>query len=265
MPGEEPEELERRQRRLEERDRYLVRDRDEEEAVLEEVFDRATLMNLYKLIRQGYIYKVYGAVSSGKESRIYWAKSRRGEDLAVKIYLTVTSAFGRKSMLRYIEGDPRFQKVKRDVRSLVKLWASKEFKNLEQAYDAGVRVPKPIVVRENVLVMEFIGEDGVPAPLLKDSILDNPEAIYRRILSNIGLLWVKAGIVHGDLSEYNIMVWRGEPVIFDLSQALSTEHPSASTLLLRDLKNINIFFSRFDLDLEDEETLASRILGGEIP
>lgn len=265
MSGEEPEDLERRQRRLEERDRYLIRDRDEEEAVLEEVFDRATLMNLYKLMRQGYIYKVYGAVSSGKESRIYWAKNRSGEDLAVKIYLTVTSAFGRRSMLRYIEGDPRFQKVKRDIRSLVKLWASKEFKNLEQAYDAGVRVPKPIVVRENILVMEFIGVNGIPAPLLKDYTPDNPEAIYRRILSNIGLLWVKAGIVHGDLSEYNVMVWRGEPIIFDLSQALSIEHPNAYTLLLRDLKNINMFFSRFGLNIEDEEELASRIIGGEIP
>ena len=264
MPEEEPEEIERRQRRLEERDRYLVRDRDEEEAVLEEVFDKITLMNLYKLMRQGYISKVFGAVSSGKESRIYWAKNRGGEDLAIKIYLTVTSAFGRKSMLRYIEGDPRFHKVKRDVRALIRLWASKEFKNLEQAYNAGVRVPKPIVVRDNILVMEFIGEDGVPAPLLKDSILDNPEAVYRRILSNVSLLWVKAGIVHGDLSEYNIMFWRGEPVIFDLSQALSIEHPNAQTLLIRDLKNINAFFSRFGLDLESEEVLASRIMGGEI-
>jgi len=63
MSEEEPRELEYKQRRIEERDRYLVRDRDEEEAVLEEVFDKATLLSLYKLMRQGYIYRVYGAVS----------------------------------------------------------------------------------------------------------------------------------------------------------------------------------------------------------
>lgn len=264
MSEEEPRELEYKQRRIEERDRYLVRDRDEEEAVLEEVFDKATLLCLYKLMRQGYIHKVYGAVSSGKESRVYWAKNKIGEDLAVKIYLTVTSAFGRKSMLKYIEGDPRFQKVKRDVRALIKLWASKEFKNLEQAYEAGVRVPKPIVVRDNILVMEFIGDNGVPAPILKDTVLDDPGEVYGKIVRYISLLWVKAEIVHGDLSEYNIMFWRSEPVIFDLSQALSIEHPNAYILLVRDISNINSFFSKFNIDLYDEEELASRIASGEI-
>ncbi|MEM1559905.1 MAG: serine protein kinase RIO, partial [Candidatus Bathyarchaeia archaeon] len=180
------------------------------------------------------------------------------------IYLTVTSAFGRKSMLKYIEGDPRFQKVKRDVRALIKLWASKEFKNLEQAYEAGIRVPKPIVVRDNILVMEFIGDNGVPAPILKDIVLDDPGEVYRKIVRYISLLWVKAEIVHGDLSEYNIMFWRSEPVIFDLSQALSIEHPNAYLLLVRDISNINSFFSKFNIDLYDEEALASRIASGEI-
>lgn len=264
VPEEEPTGLERKIRKIEERDRYLVRDRSEEEAALEEVFDRATLMTVYKLMRQGYIDRLYGVVKAGKESRIYWAKNRSGEDLAVKIYLTSTSAFGRRSMLRYIEGDPRFQSVRRNVRAIVKLWASKEFKNLEQAYQAGVRVPRPIVVRDNILVMEFIGEEGIPAPLLREVELDDPWSVYEDVLSNISLLWVKAELVHGDLSEYNMMFWKDKPVIFDLSQALSVEHPQAYDLLLRDLRNINRFFSKLGVKVLGEEELSIRILGGEI-
>ena len=222
---------------------------------VEEVFDTLTLQALYKLISKRIIDILYGVVDTGKESRVYWAKSPQGEDLAVKIFLTSTREF-KRTVLQYIDGDPRFKKIKRDTRHLVYAWALKEFKNLERAYEAGVSVPKPIAVHKNIIVMTFIGEDGVPAPLLKDAEVSDYEEMFWRIVENIKALYCKAKIVHADLSEYNIMVWRGDPVFFDFGQAVLTSHPNADFFLERDVKNIVSFFKRRGVDVEVESVLA---------
>jgi RIO kinase 1 len=150
-------------------------------------------------------------------------------------------------MLKYIEGDHRFKGVKRDTRSLVYTWAQKEFRNLEQAVRAKVRVPNPIGARNNVLVMEFIGEKGVSAPSLKEQVPDDPSGTYQKLLVYLKRLYRKADLVHGDLSEYNIMMWKGKLVLFDMSQSVPTSHPLAKSLLERDLTNLNRFFSRLDV------------------
>jgi len=222
---------------------------------VEEVFDTLTLQALYKLISKRIIDILYGVVDTGKESRVYWAKSPQGEDLAVKIFLTSTREF-KRTVLQYIDGDPRFKKIKRDTRHLVYAWALKEFKNLERAYEAGVSVPKPIAVHKNIIVMTFIGEDGVPAPLLKDAEVSDYEEMFWKIVENIKALYCKAKIVHADLSEYNIMVWRGDPVFFDFGQAVLTSHPNADFFLERDVKNIVSFFKRRGVDVEVESVLA---------
>lgn len=239
--------------------RYIVEQlfkvkRSEEYEALEEVFDKPTLMTLYDMLRRNLISEIYGAIKAGKESKLFWAKGPNGEDLAVKIYLTVTAEF-RTGMLMYIEGDPRFSRVKRDRRGLIYQWASKEFKNLKEAYGSGVRVPKPVAVRNNVLLMEFIGRDGVPAPLLREVELKNPARVYKMVLNDVKRLYCKARLVHGDLSEYNVMYWRGLPYLIDLSQAVPLEHPMAHTLLKRDISNINRFFRRFGIEVVDEDKL----------
>ena len=186
--------------------------------------------------------------------RIYRAVSPKGEELAVKIYLTVSAEF-KKGMLPYIEGDARFGKVRRDTRSLIYAWALKEFKNLKKAYEVGVRVPKPYVVEKNVLVVEFIGEDGIPAPLLKEYVPKQPEKVYEKILDYVKTLYRKGGLVHGDLSEYNIMVKDEEPVIFDVSQAVLLSHPLADQLLRRDIANLNRFFSKLKVKVKPEDEI----------
>jgi len=200
-------------------------------------------MTVYSLLNRGIIKQLLGVVKSGKESRIYRGVGPDGENLAVKIYLTVSSEF-RRGMIPYIEGDPRFKAVKRDSKSLVYTWARKEFANLQKALEAGVRVPKPMVVEKNVLVMEFIGENGVSAPTLREEWPSNPKTMYRTLLSNVKKLYREVGLVHGDLSEYNIMNDKGQPVIFDMGQSVLVEHPLASELLVRDLKNLNTYFAR---------------------
>ena len=238
----------------------LVHDFSTERATLEEVFDKATLMVIYRLLNRGVLYEVHGVVNAGKEARIYWGKNKEGKDLAVKIYLTASAEF-KKGMLKYIEGDYRFKGVKRDTRSLIFTWAQKEFRNLEQASRAQVRVPKPVAVKNNVLIMEFIGKDGINAASLKEQAPNEPEIVYEILLNYIKLLYRKADLVHGDLSEYNIMMWKGEPVIFDVAQAVPTSHPMADFFLRRDLTNVNKFFKRLGVNVREVEEAYKKVVG----
>jgi len=209
---------------------------------VEEVFDKATLEALYYLINRHIIDVMYGAVAAGKESKLYLALNPQEELIAVKIYLTSSSEF-RKGIIKYIDGDPRFKHVKRDTRSLIYTWAQKEFKNLERAYEAGVRVPKPIAVYRNVLVMEFIGDEA-PAPILKEVELKDPRGALETLMIYVHRLYHKAKLVHGDISEYNVMVKGDELVLFDFGQAMLTSHPLAVELLRRDVENLLTYFHK---------------------
>ena len=252
--------LAHREKTVERRDKMLVHDFSSERATVEEVFDQATRMVIYYFLNSGVLYEVHGVVNAGKEARVYWGKNKEGKELAVKIYLTASAEF-KKGMLKYIEGDYRFKGVKRDTRSLIFAWAQKEFRNLEQASRAKVRVPKPVAVKNNVLVMEFIGEDGVNAPSLKEQLPSNPEKVYNKLLTYLGRLYRKAELVHGDLSEYNIMMWKNNPVIFDVSQAVPTSHPMAEFFLRRDLANVNRFFSRLGVKVLSVDEAYKQVVG----
>src|SRR3990170_241740 len=254
------EKLAHRERTVERRDRMLEHDFSAERATVEEVFDQSTRLVIYGLLNSGVIYEVHGVVSAGKEARVYWGKNKEGKELAVKIYLTASAEF-KKGMLKYIEGDYRFKGVKHDTRTLIFAWAQKEFRNLEQAFQAKVNVPKPIAVKNNVLVMEFIGKDGRSAPSMKEQLPDNPEKNYKLLLTYLVRLYRKADLVHGDLSEYNIMVWKGKPVLFDMSQSVPSSHPLAKSLLERDLTNVNRFFSRLGVKVLAVDEAYRRIVG----
>lgn len=248
------------ERRVERRDKMLIHDKSSERATVEEVFDQTTRMVVFDMLNSGIIYELNGAVSSGKEAKVYWGKNKEGADLAVKIYLTSSAEF-KKGMHKYIEGDPRFKDVKHDTRSLMAVWAQKEFRNLGEAWAAKVRVPQPIAVKSNVVVMEFIGKDGVSAPSLKEQPPANPERVYRTIVTYIKRLYRKAKIVHGDLSEYNIMMWKSKAVVFDVSQSVSIQHPLADFMLRRDLANVNRFFSRLNVKVFPVEELYKMVVG----
>jgi RIO kinase 1 len=245
---------------VERRDKMLNHDKAKERATVEEVFDQTTRMVIFDLLNSGILYELNGVVSSGKEARVYWGTAKDGTDLAVKIYLTSSAEF-KRGMHKYIEGDPRFKDVKHDTRSLIAVWAQKEFRNLSEAAQAKVRVPMPIAVKSNVVVMEFIGKKGVSAPSLKERPPANPERVYKVIVTYLKRLYQKAKIVHGDLSEYNIMIWKGKTVIFDLSQSVSLKHPMADFMLNRDIENINKFFARLDVKVYSSEELHKIVVG----
>jgi len=235
--------------------------RSEEYQALEEVFDRSTLMTIYEFMNKGMISDIHGVVKAGKEARIYWAKSPEGKELAIKIYLTLSAEF-KKGKLIYIEGDPRFRNVRHDTRSLVFAWALKEYKNLELAAKVKVRVPKPYEVKNNVLIMEFIGKNGITAPVMKEEPPKNPTQVYEQLLEDVQRLYQKAQLVHGDISEYNVMMWRNKPVLFDIAQAVRLEHPMANEFLRRDLNNLYRYFRRLEVNVLPLEESYRRVIGG---
>jgi RIO kinase 1 len=251
--------LRRRVARYEEQE-LMKEKRSEQMDSLEEVFDRSTLMTVYHMLNSGLIKKINGVARSGKEARLYWGIGPRHKTIAIKIYLTSSAEFKRGRMM-YIEGDERFKAARKDTRSLVNLWALKEFKNLKQARIARVRVPNPIKVQRNVLVMEFIGQDGTPAPLLRETPLNHPGRVYDKIAEALKRLFQKAELIHGDLSEYNIMMVGTEPVIFDMAQAVPPSHPMARAFLERDLNRLNTYFSRIGVTVAPIERLLPWVMG----
>ncbi len=204
--------------------------------VRNEVFDVLTLRNIYKLMERRVIGRLLRVISTGKEANVFEAMDPRGNPLAVKLYRVETSEF--RHLRKYIEGDPRFGRLRRDRRHLVDLWTRKEFKNLDTAYRHGVSVPVPFAVRGNVLVMELITKDGAPAPLLRSAELEDPEGFAESLLDSAGRLYFGAGLVHADLSEYNILVSDRGPVIIDMGQSVPWDHPLSVEFFRRDMDRL---------------------------
>ena len=250
-----------RKQKAYEKEALMKNKRSEDYQVIEEVFDRSTLMVIFDFMNKGVIDEIFGVVNAGKEARIYYGKDREGNELAIKIYLTSSAEF-KKGMIPYIEGDPRFAHVRRDTRSLIYTWAQKEFKNLRRAKEAGVNVPEPLVVQKNVLIMNFIGKDGIRAPLLKEVKVEDPEKILKQLLTYYKRLYKKAGLVHADLSEYNIMIWKEKPVVFDFAQSVLVKHPMANQFLRRDLENLYKYFKRKVADIQTVDEMYEVITGG---
>jgi len=231
--------------------RERIKDADQFK-VEESVFDEATLGALYKLVQDGYIDAFGGPLSTGKEANVYLAEGPDGE-VAVKVYRINASDF--RTMRDYLDGDPRFEGIGSDKKKVVVAWTKKEFANLNRARAAGVRVPGPIAVQRNVLVMEFLGRDGERAHRLNEVDVENPETAYGVVREYMRRLYV-AGLVHGDLSEYNLVVHEGELAVLDLGQAVTVHHPNYREFLERDCRNVANFFARQGLDVTGEDLLS---------
>jgi RIO kinase 1 len=235
--------IDRADRRLthhERESRFLVK-RSEDYDVFDNVFDVPTLMAVNKLRSNGVIQYIKGTLGAGKESNVYIALAPDSSFRTVKIYLTVSAEF--KKRIQYIAGDPRFSAVKRGSRNLMSLWAKKEFKNMQTAHAAGIRVPEPIAVEKNILVMEFIGDSkGNPSPSLLESEIVSDD--YYHVIEQLALLYQKARLVHADLSEYNIFKTDNGLMFFDFGSAVDIGHPNSKQFLIRDVININRFFAK---------------------
>jgi RIO kinase 1 len=233
----------------------------DERKVMDEVFDNETLMAIYRMMTDSILDTVEFSISTGKEGNVFLAISPKGELLALKIFRTSTSTF--KRIAKYIEGDPRFRGLTGSRRKVIYAWTTKEFRNLQRMMEAGVRVPEPIGFEKNCLAMEYIGTEDSPAPQLREVELDDPKAIYDKVVGYIFLAYREARLVHGDLSEYNILMHEGEPVIIDCGQAMTTGHFNAKDILMRDIRNVNRFFRSRGVELRDDEEIFKEIIEGE--
>jgi len=226
--------------------------------IMASVFDSSTLLTLYHMINRGVFDVFYGAVSTGKEANIFCALDKRGNYVAAKIYRIATSNF--KNMYRYLAGDPRFRRIQRERRRIIYSWVSREFKNLQRAYEAGVAVPRPIDCEKNVLAMEFIGEEGVPYPRMKNAPPKAPRRTFERLFGAIKVLYRKAELVHADFSEYNVML-TPEPVLIDFSMSTDIANPMCDELLMRDLSKLVHYFRKLGLKTSESAELFSDVKG----
>lgn len=241
-------------------DKLRIKEKDgEERKIYAEVLDGRTLKTLYKLSAKGYITAMGGVISTGKEANVFYADGvfdGKPVAMAVKIYRIETSEFDK--MDEYLYGDERFDMRRISPKEKVFIWTEKEFRNLERAKEAGVSVPQPYTYMKNVLLMEFIGEDELPAPTLVELGRElkelDVEGIFNDVVENVKRLYQEAELVHADLSEYNIM-YIDKVYFIDMGQAVTLRHPMAESYLERDVRNIIRFFSKYGVKADFEEML----------
>ncbi len=222
-----------------------------------QVFDKDGLLTLSYFMNKKVIASLDYPIATGKEANVFRATSGEAYSdvapyLAVKIYRIETSNFIR--MQEYLTGDNRFIGVKNTRRNIIYSWTQKEFKNLGICEEAGVRAPKPYLFRKNVLVMEFLGEEGIPDSTLKQMGPTEPERECDTILGYIKKLYAR-GLVHADISEFNIMMHAGEPYLIDIGQGVLSSHPKAEEFLARDIYNVVDYFAHFGVKKDKEEVL----------
>ncbi len=206
------------------------------------VFDNLAHKTLYKLAASNVIDSIDMTLSSGKEAVTFLGHSNTNPIVA-KIYKIETSPF--HNLQKYIVGDQRFKHVKKDKRNLFLAWASKEYKNLNLMLKNNVSCPVPIAIKENILIMSFIGEKDVAFPRLVNCKFDH-EVIYEQIVDEYGKMLYGANLVHADFSAYNILVnpTTAKITIIDVGQAVLINHPKAQDFLKRDIINITDFLNK---------------------
>ena len=222
-----------------------------------------TPKRLAAMVEEGLVDEVIGQLMSGKEATVYVV--RCGEHVrCAKVYKEANQRSFRNNA-SYQEG--RKVKNSRQARAMEKgsrygrkmqeeVWQSAEVDALYRLAAAGVRVPQPHICFEGVLLMDLVLDaDGHPAPRLNDVEMSEELALeYHAMLVNQVVRMLCAGLIHGDLSEYNILVAESGPVIIDLPQAIDAAgNSNAAEMLERDVTNLRSYFSAFAPALIDTQ------------
>lgn len=216
--------------------------------------------NIIEQVRKlGHEIEIISNIKSGKEATVYRVKLD-GQLVAMKVYKNpeeinfknskeyLAGKFYKKlSERRAVEKNNKFAK-----KLIHKNWVKREFFMLEKLFNNGALIPKPILQVENAIFMELLGDEYTVAPRLCDIGLSDNEVknALNLILKNIELFW-DLGVVHADLSEYNILWWKDNPYIIDFPQSIDVRtHPNSKEFFDRDLKNITKYFSKYNISNE---------------
>jgi RIO kinase 1 len=216
------------------------------------VFDDFTNRTIFKLISEGHLKGLESPISIGKESNIFSGLTSEDTRIIIKIYRLETCDFN--IMYNYIKDDPRYGNLKNKKRKVIFAWVQREYRNLMNARDALVTVPVPIAFLNNVLLLEYIGRTDEIAPKLKDRPPKNKKLFFDKVIDSMRKLY-KSGLVHADISGYNILNFEENPVFLDMSQSTLLRHPMAEEYLERDVKNICTLFRKFGLDISEKIVL----------
>ena len=241
----------------------------DDRATVEQCLDPRTRLILFRLLNQGFLQLIDGCLSTGKEANVYYAKAgsssnnhnimttytntndtiamRKVEEYAIKIYKTSILVF--KDRDKYVSGEHRWRKgyCKSNPRKMVKVWAEKEMRNYRRLHQASIPCPMPILLKSHVLIMEFLGNgEGWPSPRLKDANLSERRLreAYVQTIIIMRRMFVRCKLVHGDLSEYNLLWHQSRVYVIDVSQSVESHHPSALDFLRNDCSNVNDFFHK---------------------
>ncbi|BBL46665.1 serine protein kinase RIO [Metallosphaera sedula] len=234
------------------------RERDEDLfKTIDSTLDSSTSLAVIQVMRKLNIESILGAIASGKEAKVYPAKTRDGKYIALKIYYTSTASH-KRAIRRYVSLDRRVEVRFSSTKEMIYAWARKELGNLQKMFEAGVRVPKPFLLIKNVLAMEFVGDGISKAPLLVD-LEEVTQELYDEIIRQIEVMVTKAQLIHGDLSEFNVMVKDELPYIIDVGQAIPVWAENSLSLLERDINNINRFFEERGIDVVPVKELLNRL------
>ncbi len=226
--------------------------------LVDEFFDHATLLAISRLITQGQFDAIDFPISTGKEGGVFRA-SGVGGFRAVKVY-RIGNAIFRRLPAHVLEELKREVRLSNNTR-MISAWTRREHTILRRLQSAQVRCPGPLGYHRNVLVMEFIGSGGSPAPKLQDSVIEDAQRLYQNLSEEIRRMVQDAKLVHGDLSPYNVLLRDQSPVLIDVAQSIGWGHPQARELLWRDAVNFARFFRRKGVNTSPEEFF--RIAGGE--
>ncbi len=224
------------------------------------------LQSISSLYNQQLITDVLAQVKGGKEASVYCCRAHEttGETLlAAKVY--------RPRMFRQLRNDKMYRQGRevimgdglrlnandfREMRAIIKRtgfgrqlmhqsWLMHEYETMQQLYAAGANVPKPWAAGDNVILMEYVGDEHMAAPMLNTVRLERDEAehLFTVARKNIEIM-LQHGLIHGDLSAYNILYWNGELVLIDFPQVTNlTANDNARFILERDVTRICEYFA----------------------
>ncbi len=217
------------------------------------VFDEETSRAVNKLQGDGYISTLLGPIGTGKESYVFYSESFNNRKVAVKLHRHNIYSFKKIPAYIKLRGKKSGGFMKR-----INDWTRFEYNFLSKAHNLGINSPEPIRCYENIIVMDFVGKDGIPSkPAIKDKSFD-VEMWYTSIIGFI----IKMGrndMIHGDLSPYNILNNGGNPYIIDFSQSLKLSI-FTKDFLSRDIDNINNWFRSLGYkELKEKEVIFKEI------